>query len=212
MSVYYDDLKTRKSIARASRSVVNGSKTKYVSLPSDGMTRAEWKRRNGDVTTYEMGKKMNWAQFKMLPADIKREYIINYGTKNRLTQKAFAEQFGVSTVTLGTHLKAVGVSVDWREIASGRSEVASNAIVADVPESRKDEAKAADVSVNQDSQKIVAIQPTALINDDRFTIGTGVVRYSGSIVMSGNSSAVFETIYKMVGDGRIKATVTWDYE
>lgn len=197
MSVYYDDIRTRKSIARAARNVVNGSKTKYVSLPSDGMTRAEWKRRCGDVMTYEMGKAMNWQQFKMLPSDIKREYIINYGSKNRLTQKAFAEQFGVSTVTLGSHLKAIGVNIDWREIASGRLAESDNAVVADVPEHMEEERPVPSV------EKKVS---------DAVMQEMGVIRYSGSVSMSGRSNAVFETIYKMVGDGHIKVNVTWEYE
>ena len=147
--------------------------------------------------TYEMGKAMNWQQFKMLPSDIKREYIINYGSKNRLTQKAFAEQFGVSTVTLGSHLKAIGVNIDWREIASGRLAESDNAVVADVPEHMEEERPVPSV------EKKVS---------DAVMQEMGVIRYSGSVSMSGRSNAVFETIYKMVGDGHIKVNVTWEYE
>lgn len=46
-----------------------------VSLPSDNMTNAEWKRRCGPVSTYTMTKPITWANFKKLPRDIQELYL-----------------------------------------------------------------------------------------------------------------------------------------
>ena len=79
------DVLQKKRIARGAAHMKRGSKSKKCSLPSDRMTAAEWKRRNGTVNTYNMNLPMSWGAFKMMPPDLQQSYI------DRLQ-----ERFGVS--------------------------------------------------------------------------------------------------------------------
>ena len=69
------DVMQKKRIAASARHRVCGSKTRFVSLPSDHMTDAQLKRRNGPVSTYKLGEPMPWKGFKQLPDDLKRAYL-----------------------------------------------------------------------------------------------------------------------------------------
>ena len=54
---FVQDSKEKKAIGRGARHRVRGSKSKRCSLPSDGMTHAQWKRSNGPVITYNLTKR-----------------------------------------------------------------------------------------------------------------------------------------------------------
>lgn len=93
------DVLQKKRIARGAAHMKRGSKSKKCSLPSDRMTTAEWKRRNGTVNTYNMNLPMSWGAFKMMPPDLQQSYI------DRLQ-----ERFGVSLSQIGTELFGVSIS------------------------------------------------------------------------------------------------------
>ena len=46
-----------------------------VRLPSDGMSKKEWKKMNGEVKTYDMGKLVSWKEFRAMPHDIQQAYL-----------------------------------------------------------------------------------------------------------------------------------------
>lgn len=65
----------KKRIARGAAHMKRGSKSKKCSLPSDHMTPAEWKRRNGPVSTYKLDAPMSWEQFREMPFDLRKKYL-----------------------------------------------------------------------------------------------------------------------------------------
>ena len=67
----------KKRIARGAAHMKRGSKSKKCSLPSDHMTPAEWKRRNGPVSTYKLDAPMSWEQFREMPFDLRKKYLNN---------------------------------------------------------------------------------------------------------------------------------------
>lgn len=87
----------RKSIARQARAKKNGSKSKRCSLPSDNMTKSEWKKRNGEMITVKLNEKMEYGMFKSLPKSLQAEYLNNLVDKYEARQKDIAEMFGIST-------------------------------------------------------------------------------------------------------------------
>lgn len=87
----------RKSIARQARAKKNGSKSKRCSLPSDNMTKSEWKKRNGQMITVKLNEKMEYGMFKSLPNSLQAEYLNNLVDKYEARQKDVAEMFGIST-------------------------------------------------------------------------------------------------------------------
>ena len=88
--------KERKSLARMSRYKKSGSKTKYVHLPQTYMSEKEWKKMNSAVETFKLDAVMSKDEFKKLPDDIKREYILYLVQKYSARQKDIAEMLGYS--------------------------------------------------------------------------------------------------------------------
>jgi hypothetical protein len=119
---FFDYQKERNGMKAGARHRKVGSKTKYVSLPSDHMTAAEWKRRNGQINTYDMGKPMEWKVYKRLPEDMKKQYIAHLLDTYGLTSSQLADMFGVSGVTatgecarLGLKYKLPGRGNRWAQ-------------------------------------------------------------------------------------------------
>lgn len=69
------DVLQKKRIANSARRMKRGSKSRKCSLPSDHMTQAEWKRRNGKVSTYNLNQPMTWVEFKQMPLDLQQQYL-----------------------------------------------------------------------------------------------------------------------------------------
>lgn len=100
----------KKRIAAGARHRKCGSKSKFCSLPSDNMTAAEWKRRNGKVKTYNLMAPMDWAEFKSMPHDLQQKYIDTLQTRfnvsvNRISQ----DLFGMCPDALRRHLDRKGL-------------------------------------------------------------------------------------------------------
>ena len=89
------DVMQKKRIANNAARMKRGSKSKKCSLPSDHLTPAQWKRRNGPVSTYSLNQPMSWETFKSLPTDIQQSYIdILQSRFNVTTSTISKELFG----------------------------------------------------------------------------------------------------------------------
>lgn len=89
------DAMQKKRIARGAAHMKRGSKSTKCSLPSDHLTPAQWKRRNGPVSTYSLNQPMDWETFKSLPTDIQQSYI-----------DILQSRFNVPTATISKELFA----------------------------------------------------------------------------------------------------------
>lgn len=103
------DAMQKKRIASGDRHRKRGSKSKYCGLPSDHMTQAQWKKRNGEVKTMNLGKPMSWKEFKALPDDLAREYVQKCCDEFSMTIVAFADLFQVHRVTVLNRFDEIGV-------------------------------------------------------------------------------------------------------
>lgn len=100
----------KKRIARGAAHMKRGSKSKKCSLPSDHMTQAEWKRRNGPVSTYSLNQPMDWETFKSLPVDIQQSYIDILQSRFNVTTSAISRDlFGKTGPTLKNHMEKTGI-------------------------------------------------------------------------------------------------------
>lgn len=100
----------KKRIARGAAHMKRGSKSKKCSLPSDNMTQAEWKRRNGPVSTYSLNQPMDWKQFKNLPLDIQQAYIDALQSRFGVSAARISQDlFGLSHAALRLHLSKRGL-------------------------------------------------------------------------------------------------------
>lgn len=105
------DVKEKKIIARSARAVKRGSRSRKVSLPSDNMTHAEWKRRNGKVSTYNLGGPMRWGTFAEMPQDLQKQYIENLQQEYRANLSALKSMLSVSLPRLRDKIAELGIKM-----------------------------------------------------------------------------------------------------
>lgn len=78
---------------------------KTVRFPSDSLSRKEKKELSGEVKTYSFYKPLKWAEFSVMPDDIKQEYLNLLESKfEGLPLTAVAESLGVSMNTMSPHM------------------------------------------------------------------------------------------------------------
>ena len=110
--LFMQDIKEKNRTKSGAYHKRSGAKSKYVGLPSDHMTKAEWKRRNSPVKTYNINTCIHdWNTFKELPADLKREYILRCRNTYGARLPVVAESLSVNPVTLRKNLIDSGISV-----------------------------------------------------------------------------------------------------
>ena len=85
----------RKHLGRGAFSKVNGSRSKYCRLPTDGMTQKQIEKEHGQMYTYNLSKPMTYKEFKKLPEDLKVEYIRKLTFEHKGRAIEIAEMFGV---------------------------------------------------------------------------------------------------------------------
>ena len=104
----YDVLQKKRTAAGA-RHMKRGSRSKRCSLPSDNLTPAQLKRRNGPVSTYKLDAPMRWDDFKDMPVDLQKQYLTNLVETYGATNEMLGDMFYVHPTHVGTVKKALGV-------------------------------------------------------------------------------------------------------
>ena len=104
----YDVLQKKRTAAGA-RHMKRGSRSKRCSLPSDNLTPAQLKRRNGPVSTYKLDAPMRWDDFKAMPVDLQKKYLTNLIETYGATNEMLGDMFYVRPTHVGTVKKALGV-------------------------------------------------------------------------------------------------------
>lgn len=103
------DVLQKKRIAAGARHMKRGSRSKRCSLPSDNLTPAQMKRRNGPVSTYKLDEPMGWDDFKTMPVDLQKKYLTNLVETYGATNEMLGDMFYVHPTHVGTVKKALGV-------------------------------------------------------------------------------------------------------
>ena len=135
------DVLQKKRIARGAIHMKNGSKSRKCSLPSDNLTPAQLKRRNGPVAVYKLDAPMTWEQFKEMPKDLKVKYINNmrelYGATDQMLADMFGIHFSYVNIVrreLGIEGRASAVTKAERERRLAMWEAFCNGVVGGAPE------------------------------------------------------------------------------
>lgn len=103
------DVLQKKRIAAGARRMKRGSRSKRCSLPSDNLTPAQLKRRNGPVSTYKLDEPMRWDDFKAMPVDLQKQYLTNLVETYGATNEMLGDMFYVHPTHVGAVKKALGV-------------------------------------------------------------------------------------------------------
>ena len=100
---FKQDVREKKSIAHSARNRKNGSKSKYVSLPHDHLTKKQKEALNGPVEVIHLGKTMDWATFRGLDKDLQERYLTNLRDKYSAQAKDIAKMMGVKQSTFSSY-------------------------------------------------------------------------------------------------------------
>ena len=104
----YDALQ-KKRIAAGARHMKRGSRSKRCSLPSDNLTPAQLKRRNGPVSTYKLDAPMRWDDFKSMPDDLQKQYLEGLMKTYGATDAMIGRMFYVSDVSVLRERHRLGI-------------------------------------------------------------------------------------------------------
>ena len=119
----YDALQ-KKRIAAGARHMKRGSRSKRCSLPSDNLTPAQLKRRNGPVSTYKLDAPMGWDDFKAMPVDLQKQYLTNLVETYGATNEMLGDMFYVHPTHVGAVKKALGViSNNPRHLSKAKKDI-----------------------------------------------------------------------------------------
>lgn len=111
------DVAQKKRVASGAYHKKNGSKSRGCSLPSDTLTNAQWKRRNGEVKEYNLSKPMPWATFKSMPHELQKTYVTNLIEKYGATTTMLSGMLGVSMEYLWRYFKTNGIHASGRRLS-----------------------------------------------------------------------------------------------
>lgn len=121
MNEFDYDAMQKKKLCASARKQKNGSKSRKCSLPSDHLTAAQMRAKNGPVTTCNLNEPMRWEDFKALSADLQREYIKGLHSRFDVGLGVIGtELFGLSSSGLQFYVKRHGIEVNIRGVRLNR--------------------------------------------------------------------------------------------
>lgn len=82
---------------------------RHVRLPSDNLTRKERNDMNGECQTYKLSEPMTWHEFKKMPEDIRKEYILGLRERYDASTGMFCQMFGISKTGFWRELNALNI-------------------------------------------------------------------------------------------------------
>ena len=110
------DVMTKKRIARGAAARKCGSKSRRCTLPSDYLTDAQKKARNGKLSTYNLSKPMTYEQFKLMPRDLQREYLLKLRNDMHASTRVIAQMFGCSDETVRVVIRNLGINTGGKKM------------------------------------------------------------------------------------------------
>ena len=110
------DVMTKKRIARGAAARKCGSKSRRCTLPSDYLTDAQKKARNGKMSTYNLSKPMTYDQFKLMPRDLQREYLLKLLNDMHASTRVIAQMFECSDETVRVVIRNLGINTGGKKM------------------------------------------------------------------------------------------------
>lgn len=96
-----------------------------VRLPSDGMTKKEWAKMNGEVKTYDFSKLMSWAEFRKIPRDIQQQYLDSISDRFAgIFGAVIAAGMGATTTAFAQYIHAKELTIKNNRASAGHGKAA----------------------------------------------------------------------------------------
>lgn len=191
------DVRDRKSLARAAKYKKNGSKSKRCTLPSDRLTDAQLRKRNGGLNVYQIGKPVSWKEFKKYPLEIQKEYLSHFAEKHKCNVAMLAKMMGCKKETLQAHTHRKGLSGIVVKQPTAEAQMAFYRWLESQKNPEEPEEVAPEKNVAEEPAKVKA--PTMA----RSTI------LGGSCTMEGPANAILLELQQMLKNENVIMSVTW---
>lgn len=172
--------KERKRLARGAFSKKNGSRSKYVSLPSDKLTEKQRRELNGTLYSYDISKPMDWSTFVYMPLDIQREYLINLCKDHSGRLKDAAEMFGIAAGSLGNYINRHWSGWHPFQSMNGQKDINAEWLRWTSP----DESKPPEVKNPQPEENVQEAPSSCVkhsVDDYTFCLDSGELRFNGNL-------------------------------
>lgn len=185
--LFISDCREKKQTARSAGAM--NKKHRAVRLPSDYLSRKELKAMSGKVESYRMNDPMTWDEFKAMPQDLQRDYITLIRERFGVSDSAIARMFGVSQTGFANKIVKLGLGKGKNCGVSNKDKNGFLKWVNGVKEVRE-EAPAEPVETKP-------IQ---------------VVLNYGNLSYSGAADDILATVAALLGNRRVKLSVSWEAE
>lgn len=103
--MFQEECRERKALARQSRYVKKGSRSKRCPMLSDYYTPKQLRERNGILMSINLAEPVEWKIFKQFPMDIQKEYVQRLIRQYGTTATDLSRVFGVTPTTISTYCK-----------------------------------------------------------------------------------------------------------
>lgn len=109
--VFNETNRERAIVRRSAAHKKGGSRSKYCGLEVDRMSQREIAKKHGPVMMWNMNDFYTWEEFKLMPSDIKVEWLNRMINKYNISMSDVSrEVFNMTQDTLGNYLGRVGLS------------------------------------------------------------------------------------------------------
>lgn len=185
--LFISDCREKKQTARSAGAM--NKKHRAVRLPSDYLSRKEIKAMSGKVESYRMNDPMTWDEFKAMPQDLQRDYITLIRERFGVSDSAIDRMFGVSQTGFANKIVKLGLGKGKNCGVSNKDKDGFLKWANGVKEVREE----------------APVEPVE-------TKPIQVVLNYGNLSYSGAADDILATVAALLGNRRVKLSVSWEAE
>lgn len=107
------DCYQRKQIAQQARRRKCGSKSRRCNLPSDNITKKQWKERNGETVSVNMNQPLSWEMFKSVSKPTQEEYLTHLLEVFCVNATSLADMFQVRPAVVRRYIQSRELAINF---------------------------------------------------------------------------------------------------
>lgn len=193
--LFHATVKERKDVARSARNRRGHTgKGGAVKLPSDFRTKKEIEKMNGECRSFNVNEPMTWAEFKLMPDDLKREWILNLRARFGCSLSKMADVLGIHKAPFCKEAKRIGISPSRKGLVF-------------------DEKGFYEWSGLKTEDKVVELFPQEVPGENVPVPCVEPVRVypsAGNMVFEGTCEEVLMAVSALLGGAKVHMSITWD--
>ena len=213
--VFIHDVKEKGSTARSARNRrTHAGKGGRARLPSDNLTKKELEAMNGEMKSYKMNSPITWAEFKEMPDDIQKMYLLGIHNKWNVPYSEIAKMMGSYQQKLAREMKRLGISSNnhahtkWDR--EGFYAWVNGALTSHAPIDECMEETTVEESAAEEFSLPVTVKCTPVIGE--VCEEEKLIPCSGNMKFSGSAEAALKTMIGILGNANVTIELSWVVE